>query len=533
MQSRSSSWGNVLGRRIDHDSHQLRRRGSDSRLLADAADLDDDQEVSPYQVPALSSRDLTVARSVADKFIIRCLLDDGLRPLYGKVHNLMRFKAHQVEAILVALRFGAHSPKVRIALGAHRGLLEEHLGTLRAHLEAAAREHALLAEGSTRLADAEELAARILSAPNLPLALLPPENQQEVLEQASALARKGGSEVASTIIGGVELAPFQVPIKRRRQMLGCVISCSVVPAAAVLTAICLILWRRTWPFLVAYLPWALLLDRSPWRGGKQPWHWLRRSWFLQQFAEYFPASLIKANPEADFSGSRPVLMGYHPHGILSFGAVCNFGTDTTGWAKKFPELTPRICTLNMNMKFPFLREILARMGCIAASRDSIKAALKPGNAVIIVVGGAAEALDTKPGEYVLVLARRSGFFRLALEHGADLVPTFGFGENDIFDTFAQPGTLLRRIQLKLYKVLSFSTPVFYGRNVFTYNMGPLPYRRPLTVVVGDPIRVEQQSMPTQEDVESLKTRYIASLRHLYEEWQPRLEPGREAPLMVT
>jgi len=224
-------------------------------------------------------------------------------------------------------------------------------------------------------------------------------------------------------------------------------------------------------------------------------------------------------------------MGYHPHGILSFGALLNIGTDCTGWAEKFPKLSPRLCTLNVNFRMPFLREIVGRLGCIPASEGSIRAALKPGNAVTLVVGGAAEALDTKPGQYVLTLARRKGFFRLALQHGADLVPSFGFGENDIYDT-VQPQSVLRTIQLRAYKLLSFSIPIFYGRGIFTYNAGTLPYRRPLTVVVGDPIRVEKTPNPTTEQIEALKEQYITALRELYSKWQPRLEPESDTNLII-
>merc|ERR1719183_1419421 len=116
----------------------------------------------------------------------------------------------------------------------------------------------------------------------------------------------------------------------------------------------------------------------------------------------------------------------------------------------------------MNFRMPFLREIVSRMGCIPASAGSIHHALKPGNVVILVVGGAAEALDTKPGQYVLTLARRKGFYRLALQHGADLVPSFGFGENDIFETM-EPRSFFRMLQLRAYKMMSFSMPIFYGR----------------------------------------------------------------------
>ena len=40
-----------------------------------------------------------------------------------------------------------------------------------------------------------------------------------------------------------------------------------------------------------------------------------------------------------------------------------------------------------------------------------------GNAAIIVVGGAEEALEARPGEYKLTLKRRKGFVRIAIKTG--------------------------------------------------------------------------------------------------------------------
>jgi len=96
----------------------------------------------------------------------------------------------------------------------------------------------------------------------------------------------------------------------------------------------------------------------------------------------------------------------------------------------------------------------------------------------------------------------------------------------------QPQSVLRTIQLRAYKLLSFSIPIFYGRGIFTYNAGTLPYRRPLTVVVGDPIRVEKTPNPTTEQIEALKEQYITALRELYSKWQPRLEPESDTNLII-
>lgn len=40
-----------------------------------------------------------------------------------------------------------------------------------------------------------------------------------------------------------------------------------------------------------------------------------------------------------------------------------------------------------------------------------------GNAVVIAVGGAPEALDAHPGTFNVLLAKKKGFIKLAMEHG--------------------------------------------------------------------------------------------------------------------
>lgn len=40
-----------------------------------------------------------------------------------------------------------------------------------------------------------------------------------------------------------------------------------------------------------------------------------------------------------------------------------------------------------------------------------------GNLLTIIVGGAQEALDARPGSYTLLLKNRKGFVRVAIEHG--------------------------------------------------------------------------------------------------------------------
>lgn len=59
-------------------------------------------------------------------------------------------------------------------------------------------------------------------------------------------------------------------------------------------------------------------------------------------------------------------------------------------------------------------------GICPVNRDTIDYLLSKngsGNAIIIVVGGAAESLSSRPGKNAVTLRNRKGFVKLALRHG--------------------------------------------------------------------------------------------------------------------
>ena len=53
-----------------------------------------------------------------------------------------------------------------------------------------------------------------------------------------------------------------------------------------------------------------------------------------------------------------------------------------------------------------------------------------------------------------------------------------------------------------------------------FRFGILPYRKPIHVVVGDPIQVERIEYPSKEDIEELHTRYVNELTKLYDRYNP-------------
>jgi 2-acylglycerol O-acyltransferase 2 len=242
-----------------------------------------------------------------------------------------------------------------------------------------------------------------------------------------------------------------------------------------------------WPLylFLLYVGWMLIGQTFHETGGHRQM-WFRRLTLWRHFCNYFPIKLVKT---AELCPSQAYLFGYHPHGIIGIGAFGAFATEGCGFGALFPRINLRLLTLRMNFRIPFMGFYLTMLGVCDASKTSCYNILKqgPGNALMLVLGGAKESLDAHPGTANLTLATRKGFVKIALETGAHLVPVFGFGENELFEQTEI--SWLRELQNKMQAKMGFAIPFFHGRGVFTYNWGILPWRRPLTVVVGAPIEV--------------------------------------------
>ncbi|XP_077773927.1 diacylglycerol O-acyltransferase 2-like [Podarcis muralis] len=139
-----------------------------------------------------------------------------------------------------------------------------------------------------------------------------------------------------------------------------------------------------------------------------------RVWELHR--DYFPIKLVKT---AELPPTRNYVLGSHPHGIICAGAFSAFCTEATGFSRTFPGLRPSLATLAGMFRIPVYREYMMSSGVVPVNKRSLDFLLSgpPGHAVVIVVGGVSEMLDTVPGEQRILLHRRKGFVRLALQHG--------------------------------------------------------------------------------------------------------------------
>ncbi|KAH9851865.1 DAGAT-domain-containing protein [Lenzites betulinus] len=326
----------------------------------------------------------------------------------------------------------------------------------------------------------------------------------------------------------IEFVPAKIPRKRRLQTLAVAIwSTIIVWSTAIFLFLCS--FPPLWPVLAAYIIWIRYIDKSPEYGGRlNPW--FRSIKFWRYFAEYYPASFLKT---CELPPDRPYVFGYHPHGMR--GAICTFATESIGFSAAFPGIIPHLLTLTSNFRMPFYRDIVLAMGICAVSKRSCSNILKkgPGNSITIVVGGAAESLSAHPGTADLTLRKRLGFIKLAIQNGADLVPVFSFGENDIFQQMPNDkGTTLYTLQKKFQNAFGFTLPLFHGRGLLNYNLGLMPYRKRIVAVIGHPINVVQCDKPSLEEIMHVQQQYIDELMWIWNTYKDDFARTRTRELNI-
>jgi len=294
-----------------------------------------------------------------------------------------------------------------------------------------------------------------------------------------------------------------------------------------------------WPILLPYTIYTLFSQASTSGQLTHRSERLRCSAWWSLFASYYPARLHRSQP---LPSTRKYIFGYHPHGIISHGAFAAFCTEALGFSQLFPGITNTLLTLDSNFRIPIYRDYALALGLASVSRESCNNLLSKGGpnnegmgrAITIVVGGARESLDAQPHLLKLVLKRRKGFVKLAIRNGADLVPVLGFGENELYDQVtSETHPRVHRMQLLFKRFMGFTVPLFHARGVFNYDVGLLPYRRPLNIVVGRPIYVEQEAKPKDEYVDEIHAKYVEELLRVWDQWKDEFAKDRTAELEIV
>ena len=226
----------------------------------------------------------------------------------------------------------------------------------------------------------------------------------------------------------------------------------------------------------------------------------------------------------EFTGGAPqpqqrstrFILGVHPHGISAIERVLFWGARDERWDRAFPGVDTRDLIASTLMLAPGARLWCLWSGCVAAGRQTAKRVLQSTDcSLLLYPGGEKEALLASPDHHAVYVLRHKGFCRLALEHGADLLPCYVFGATQQFST----STWLMGLRRWVQSTLSIAVPLFWGNALLPW----VPRRsRPLVAVVGEPIRVQAVEAPTQQQVDDLHRRYVEALQRVFDDNKERL-----------
>jgi len=201
---------------------------------------------------------------------------------------------------------------------------------------------------------------------------------------------------------------------------------------------------------------------------------------------------------------------WHPHGISGLTPVIHNGYNITNSNYKPSKGVAHSIFFNI----PLLRVFIKYMNAIPSDYKTIKETVT-NESISITIGGVDEMSRTNDKNLELVIRRRKGIFKIALETGTPIVPILTYGDTEMF-----PETdieLFKWINSKLYEYFSCRIPfptIVSLYNWFKITKEPL---EPIHTYTGRPIYVKKIENPTDKHIQSLRKIYISRIIELFDE----------------
>ncbi|PTQ89759.1 lysophospholipid acyltransferase family protein [Agitococcus lubricus] len=87
----------------------------------------------------------------------------------------------------------------------------------------------------------------------------------------------------------------------------------------------------------------------------------------------------------------------------------------------------------IHFRIPLWRDVLWQNGCVAGTPENCRLLMEAKEHILVYPGGGREVMKNKGEQYQLVWKERTGFARMAMEQGYDIIPFAAVGADDAFD----------------------------------------------------------------------------------------------------
>ncbi|KDO23193.1 hypothetical protein SPRG_10001 [Saprolegnia parasitica CBS 223.65] len=284
----------------------------------------------------------------------------------------------------------------------------------------------------------------------------------------------------------------------------------VASLSAFVAGVAISLQRYELPFaillglLAAYVPSFFAPTQFSQRGAYWPWFATLPLWKARAPV---PTTLHFESP---LSKETQYLFSSHPHGPTSWHhGVMLTGASTPAFHDVIPGDRRRHLGASIVFRIPLYRELLLWLGVVDASRSVAHRVLSSGKSLVILVGGIQEQMLAEYQKHHVFLRSRKGFVKLAIQHGAAIVPVYAFGENDLF----RPSTFLLPLRQWIARKFLIAIPLYVGPTWWN----PLkPFPVEIHQVYGNPIQTTKCDSPSSDDVDRVHGLFLAELQRIFD-----------------
>ncbi|KAL1511119.1 hypothetical protein AB1Y20_005939 [Prymnesium parvum] len=205
-----------------------------------------------------------------------------------------------------------------------------------------------------------------------------------------------------------------------------------------------------------------------------------------------------------YERGRQYLIASHPHGILNYGWWNVFARCGEGLSSCFDGVEPVMCMAPAVRWYPLYGELLEDRGT-DPSASTIRRILRDTTfSPALIPGGFSEACYTNASPVVeyAYIADRTGFLRLAIEAGVDIIVTYTYGLNDMYRT------LEWRRHWRAVKAQEWGLPLVYWWGPLGKICGNVPYTEDVTVATFDPFPASKYTLDQLPQAHADYMRYL-------------------------